>query len=100
MALDDLNLPADARLAGKMLDGHVKIEQTKIERGKVGEWLGSTQNVPSDIAGVIALVASIVLIGAVSLWAGTSDFTHKEAIAALSSLVTLALGYLFGRASK
>jgi hypothetical protein len=100
MALDELNLPADAKLAGKMLDGHLQIEQSKIARGKVGAWIGSTQNIPANIAGIIALVASIVLIGAAFLWAGASDFTHKEAIAALSSLVTLALGYLFGRASK
>lgn len=100
MTVDKLNLPEDTKLAGKMIDGHVRMEQTKVDRGKLGHWLGSTQNVPANIAGIIAILAAVVMIFSVAYWAGTSDFTHKDAVAALSSLVTLALGYLFGRASK
>jgi hypothetical protein len=100
MAVDELKLPDDTKLAGKMLDGHVKIEQAKVDRGKVGDWLGTSSSVPANIAGVVALAASVCLIIAVLMWAGASDFTHKDAAAALSSLITLALGYLFGRASK
>lgn len=100
MAVDELKLPDDTKLAGKMLDGHVKIEQAKVDRGKVGDWLGSSGNVPANIAGIVALLASVCLIVAVLKWAGTPDFPHKDAVSALSSLITLALGYLFGRASK
>jgi hypothetical protein len=100
MAVDELKLPADAKLAGKMLDGHVRIEQAKVDRGKVGDLLGSSSNVPANIAGIIALTAGLVFVVAVILWAGNTDFTHKDGAAALSSLITLALGYLFGRASR
>lgn len=100
MAVDELNLPADTKLAGKMLDGHVRIEQAKVDRGKIGDWIGSSQNVPANIAAIIALLASIALIGIAAFGTGTEDLTPKDRVTALSSLVTLALGYLFGKASK
>lgn len=97
---EELKLIGDAKLDGKLVEGHIQKEQIKIERGAVGQFLGSSSSVPRNVAAIIAVFAAVVLIVAVAFWAGKSDFSYKDAVAALSSLITLSIGYLFGRSSK
>ena len=98
--MDELKLPNDTKLAGKLIEGHVRKEQAKIDRGSIGVLFGSRNSVPANVAAIIALVTSLTFLIAIFCWAGGKDFTYKEAAAALSGLITLTLGYLFGRASK
>lgn len=100
MALDDIKLPANEKLAGKMLEGHMRHEQTRIERGFIGSVIGSSSSVPYNIAAVLAVVAAIALISVIVMWSGNQDFTRKDGVASLSALVTLLIGYLFGRGNK
>lgn len=98
--IDDLKLIGDSKLDGKLVEGHVRNAQTKIERGFIGHVLGSSNSVPKNVAALIGIIAAVTLIFAVVVWAGESDFSYKDAVSALSSLVTLTVGYLFGRSSK
>lgn len=98
--MEQLPFPVDTKTAGKLAEGHIRNEQARVDRGRIGDFFGSSNSVPANIAAIIAIIGSIVLVGAVVFWSGGTDFTHKEGITALSSLVTLALGYLFGRVSK
>ncbi|MCZ7494124.1 hypothetical protein O8B39_06415 [Agrobacterium rhizogenes] len=95
-----LNLSGDQKLDGKLVEGHVRNAQVKIDRGWIGGLFGSRNSVPANVAAIISLAAAVVLIIAVVCWAGKADFTYKEAVSALSSLITLTIGYLFGRSSK
>ncbi|MGN6122861.1 MAG: hypothetical protein ACTHOJ_07880 [Sphingomonas oligoaromativorans] len=98
--MDDLKLPNDTKLAGKLIEGHVQHEQSKIDRGSIGSFFGSKNSVPANVAAVISLIASLAFVAAVLWWSGSPDFTHKEGAAALSGIITLTIGFLFGRASK
>jgi hypothetical protein len=98
--MEQLNLPADGKLAGKIVDNHVRNEQAKLDRGWIGNLIGSANSVPSNIAGVIAVVGSLALILSIVCWSGSNDFTRKDGVAALSSLITLVIGYLFGKVAK
>lgn len=98
--MDVPKLSGDTKLDGKIVEGHLHQQQTKIDRGAVGHLLGSSNSIPRNVAAIIALVSSLAVIIAVFRWAGTEQFGHKEGLAALSSLATLTIGFLFGRSSK
>lgn len=97
---EELKLLGDAKLDGKLVEGHIRNTQVKLDRGTIGDLLGSSNSVPRNVAAIIAIGAALVLIVAVACWAGRQDFSYKEAVAALSSLITLTIGYLFGRSSR
>ncbi len=97
---DQIQLLGDAKLDGKLVEGHIRNEQAKLDRGTIGKFIGSSNSAPRNVASIIAILASVVLIIAVTCWAGKADFGYKDAVAALSSLITLTIGYLFGRSSK
>jgi hypothetical protein len=97
---EELKLSGDAKLDGKLVEGHVRNTQAKIERGFIGHLLGSSSSVPRNVAAIIALVATVTLVFSVVRWAGVADFAYKDAVSALSSLVTLTVGYLFGRSAN
>jgi hypothetical protein len=98
--MDPLQLPSDTKIANKIVEGHVRNEQSKTDRGSIGGLLGSRNSIPANVAAIISLIASIVFIVSVTYWAGNPDYTRKDAAVALSGLITLTVGFLFGRASK
>lgn len=97
---DQLQLIGDPKLDGKLVEGHIQIQKTKIDRGLIGGLLGSREDIARNVASVVALLASCALIVAAFSWGGQSDFGYKEAVASLSGLATLTIGYLFGRSSR
>jgi hypothetical protein len=98
--MEELKLPSDTKLAGKLIEGHVRDQQVKTDRGSIGRLFGSPSSVPANVAAIIAVIASLALVWAILCWSGKEGFSYKEGVAALSSLITLTVGYLFGRASK
>jgi hypothetical protein len=98
--MDQLKLPKDTTLAGKVIEGHYQNEQAKIDRGPLGRIFGSQGSVPANVVAVISVTSAVVLTASIVFWAGSSDFSYKDAVSALSGLVTLTVGYLFGRSSK
>lgn len=97
---DELILSGDAKLDGRLVEGHVRNTQVKTERGFIGHLLGSSNSVPRNVAAIISLVVTVALVFSVVNWAGVADFAYKDAVSALSSLVTLTVGYLFGRSAN
>lgn len=98
--MEELKLPEDQKLAGKIVDGHIRGEQAKIDQGLIGKIFGSRNSVAENVAAIIALSSSLALIASVVWWGGSQEFSREKAVASLSSLITLTIGYLFGRLSK
>jgi hypothetical protein len=90
----------DPKIAGKVVEGHIRNEQIKVDRGAVGAVFGSKDSVPANVAAIIATLSTVCLLLAVLNWAGSQDFSRKDGISAVLSLVTLTVGFLFGRATK
>jgi hypothetical protein len=65
------------------------------ELGWMGKIFGSRQNAPGNIAGVCVLISMIALI--VLLGYGGDGPKISQGITLFGGVVTLALGYLFGR---
>lgn len=69
----------------------------KQELGYIGKIFGSRQNAPSSIAGICVIFALFALIGLL-IW-GSDGQRTSQGITIFAGLVTLAMGYLFGRSS-
>ncbi len=104
--LDFSNLPQDPETSSKIISG--TFEESKLERelGKLGRFFGSGNSVKMNIAGL--LITVLVLTGIcytiAVLCLDVSE--NKMAIGILefwsiiTPLITLALGYLFGKQDK
>lgn len=75
----------------------LKIQEMKHEAGVLGSFFGSTQRAASSIAWVMIflLVCSGILILFISCSVSPAEYWKT-----ISPLITLALGYLFGRKDK
>ena len=97
-ALNHANLPQDPAVAGKVVDAQAANEKVRLERGVIGWLFGSRDHVPNNVAGLIVVGGFVAVC---IILQGDGEFaSKKDALAAISSLITLALGFLFGRASK
>jgi hypothetical protein len=74
-------------------------EDRKLERGAMGWLFGMGAEKPANIAGfaiVVSFVAAIITV----IWMPDADsFTRKDAVLIFVGIITLALGFLFGRGS-
>lgn len=71
--------------------------------GLLGKLFGAKANAVTNIAGLSALLAGMVIIACVSdiiYLLGTDKQNVKELISVPSSMASLALGYLFGKSGK
>lgn len=96
----DSQLLNDHKIVGRVVDSHLKAEQERASRGYLGNFLGNRESIPYNVSAILLIIAGIVLIFCAAFWAGDASYTKKDGIAALTSIVTLTLGYLFGRAAK
>jgi hypothetical protein len=96
--MNHANLPSDPALAGKVVDAQAANDRVRLERGIMGWLFGSRDHVPNNVAGVVVVGGFIAVC--VILYRPGDFASKKDSLAAISSLVTLALGFLFGRASK
>lgn len=96
--MNQFNLPDNEKLAAKVIDAQSKEVATRLQQGWLGRFWGST-NAPRNIAGVIVCIFSALFVYIVVSSIGDQGFSPKDALASVSSLITLLLGYLFGRAS-
>lgn len=94
------NLPKNTDVANKVVDATVADAAARGERGWLGQVFGGKENVPNNIAAFTVVVGVILLCAVIAFAADGTSFTRKDGVAAALSLVTLALGFLFGRASK
>jgi hypothetical protein len=98
--MNELNLPKDKELAGKVVEAHAASEQTRLNRGLIGWFVGNKENVPNNVAGAVALITIVAFVAVLAVGEDTATVSKKDALAAITSILTLALGFLFGRATK
>ena len=92
------NLPIDSKLAARKLDADSVINEKKTDQGLFGV-LGDSQHKPGNIA-CLAIVLAFVLIFSL-LFAPIDPSIDKADLFALAgTVVTGALGFVFGRASQ
>ncbi|WAK02794.1 hypothetical protein [Methylobacter sp. YRD-M1] len=71
--------------------------------GLLGKLFGSKSNATTNIAGLSALLAgsiAILCVGDIIYLISTQGEKAKDLSSGLSSIATLALGYLFGKSGK
>ncbi len=84
--------------AGEVLAYHERI--LKLRRGWLGRVFGWASEKPGNIAGA-AIVLAFVFLGLILFVPAASDKIDTGGLViALVGIITLALGYLFGRADK
>ena len=94
-----IELPSDPKLAGQVLKSHADTEARDMERGIMGWLFGMGSEKPANIAG-FAIVVSFIAAVSIALWMpDTPGFTKKDAVLVFVGIITLALGFLFGRGS-
>ena len=82
------------------------IKQVLSEKGWIGHVLGARSEKSGNIAGLVVFFGLIFEAGIffIQYWRTSSEFSilfsSKEYASSLVSLITLALGYLFGRNSR
>lgn len=92
------NLPRNTELAKHVVDAQQATEAAKIEGGWLGVVFGLRSGAAHNVAGV-AVVFGLLVMLAVGIWGSDgATYGRREAIAIFSNIVTLSLGYLFGKA--
>ena len=91
-------LPADTKLAGRLIDHTSALDSKKTDHGLFGI-LGDANHKPGNVA-FLAIVLSFALI-CLLLFARVDPAVDKSSLFALAgTIITGALGFLFGRASS
>lgn len=94
---DFSNLPRNTELAKHVVDSQTATEAAKIEGGFLGSFFGIRAGAAYNVAALAVVVGMLVMLG-VGIWGEDStEFGRKEALAITSNIVTLSLGYLFGK---
>lgn len=96
--MNHANLPKNQALASKVVDAQAASEKVRLERGFIGQLFGSRDHVPNNVAGIIVLFGFIAVCYILMMGGNFQD--KKDALSLLSGLITLALGFLFGRATR
>lgn len=99
MDINKLQLPENPDLAKQVLQAHQDTRSKEIEGGVFGKLFGFATEKPGNIAG-FAIVVSIVALIAILLWMPDSEsISKKDAATLFAGIITLALGFVFGRSS-
>jgi hypothetical protein len=93
------DLPPDAHLAEKIIDGEHGHRSRLTEMGIFGRLFGGGLEKPGNVAG-FAIIASFVFLAVVLIWGPDSTvFPKKELVTLFGSIITGSLGFLFGRST-
>lgn len=80
---------------GRLAEAHAQNEGKRIDLGFMGKAFGSATEKPGNIAGLVIVVA-LLLLALVLSGPENEHLPKKDATIILSNFITLALGYLFG----
>lgn len=75
----------------------VELKRMDLDAGVLGRFFGGKASAPANIAGLIVTLLTVFAIG-LTFWKGTSEATPLWNI--VLPVITLALGYLFGKEQK
>lgn len=90
-----IQLPSDPNIATKVLEAESQKTARSLERGLMGIIFGIAKEKPGNIAG-FAIIVSCGMIVFLALLPPVADFPKKELITLFGSIITSALGYVFG----
>ena len=74
------------------------LEQARMGYGLLGRFFGSATNAPTNIAGLVICLLTLTIIG-IGLWFVPSSIPPRDFLNVVVPIVTLALGYLFGKST-
>lgn len=80
-----------------IVDGNKKISERSIEVGYIGKIVGSSSEKPGNIAAISIIASFLIIVGLIFF---KKDAFDAEVFLAILSIITLALGYLFGHGSS
>lgn len=108
--MDNLNLPENVTVAKKLIESNNEIEKLKLqyekeqsqsELGNLGKFFGSGNSISKNIAGLT--ICSLLLVGIIYTFillfkgATETDLSIKDFWGVILPLITLTIGYLFGK---
>lgn len=95
----EIKLPDDKILAKRVLEVQAEHAGKELEMGRVGSWLGSATEKPGNVAG-IAIILSFLMLLIVFLVPVNATAPRDSLFTLFGGIITLALGYLFGKSDK
>src|SRR5438128_1436810 len=87
-------LPKDKDVAKKFMDAQTTIHRQ--EMGKIGEFFGSKENAMVYLAEILVLFA-LIFAGIIAY---ADEDLRADALKAVITIATLALGYMFGAGTR
>ena len=99
------DLPRNKDLAIKVIENQNELKLRQSEKGWVGSFWGSNNNAPNNIAGIVILLLltfGLLYTFIIIIWYPTKDVASniRDLWAIISPLITLGMGYLFGKKSS
>jgi len=92
-----IELPQDVDLAAKVIETEGQKEHRKQEMGWLGRVFGSVEDKPGNITGFVIILLIAAICALAFLGPGDPNFPVDKVLTAFLSILTIALGYLFGR---
>ncbi|MDR2214608.1 MAG: hypothetical protein LBE59_02065 [Nevskiaceae bacterium] len=102
-AVDPVEPDTDGKLAEKELEFWHAQETQKAHHGWLGKIFGSIQEKPGNIAAIAVILSFIMLFVAFGvMYRGAGDLNENffKLLSALTGVIGLALGYLFGSSGQ
>ena len=95
--MDKFQLPKDTGLAQQVLDN----EQKRHELGVLGKFFGANHSSANNIAGTTVIVLILTGIG-YTIFIGSKEYSDKDVSikefwGIITPIITLVLGYIFGK---
>ncbi|RZM24301.1 MAG: hypothetical protein EOO88_23300 [Pedobacter sp.] len=96
-------LPKDPTLAKQVISSSERLEMIKHEKGFLSLFWGTAKNAPYNIAGLISILLSLTAVIYTFVHSyipvEKSPISVKDYWLMVSPVITLSLGYLFGKTS-
>ena len=97
---DFTGLPKNTELAKHVIDAQTASEAARLEMGVLGRVFGTKSGAPFNVAALTVVVGLVTICATAVFGTDAAAFGRKEIIAVALNLVTLSLGYLFGRSQS
>ena len=88
-------LPDDTALAKKVIEGHTAYETTRMQQGWLGLVFGDVANKSGNVAGFAIVVAFMMMLAL--MFAPVAAALAEKLFVFFGGVITLALGYMFGK---
>jgi hypothetical protein len=94
---NEVQLPENVELAGRVLDA--RHASKLVEMGWIGRIFGSATEKPGNIAAMVIAFSFAALVAVLFFGPNSADFPKGQAVTAFISIITGALGFVFGRST-